>query len=114
MDSSAAPLTKQRGNKQPPEANLSKSGTGPKGTPLGGFCTSPIIQTSEEGQNGRHSEDEHSTLTILVRDGANQDMFGVYTYNDGQAGDAHAQRECQVADDIDIWWIVEIGNNASR
>lgn len=41
-------------------------------------------------------------------------MFGVYTCNDGQAGDAYAQRERHVADDIDIWWIVEIGNNASR
>ena len=52
-------------------------------------------------------------LTIVIGNGANQHVFGVYTYNNGQASKAHTQRCSHVADGIDVWWIVKTGYDAS-
>ena len=41
-------------------------------------------------------------------------MFRVYAYNNGQASEAYTEREGQVADGVNTWWIVKIGNHASR
>ncbi len=53
-------------------------------------------------------------LTILVRNRADQDPFGVHAYDYGETGEAYTERKSQVADGINVWWMSEVGNNTSR